>query len=238
MIRRFKVLVADPDRGVRRLVQRRLKALGALAGEANTLTEALSVAGLWKPDALIVASDLDDPRALRGIAVLQQVKAVADRPLLCLVPQARSETVANLLDRGADDCLIKPFIESELIARLHRLLHGQDVAARPALLAGTNLRYLKVLTQAGCVETDQRRIPLTLRQLNLLVTLVRADGAAMPFSAIIEEVWGSGHVGSVQILHRTVAELRRQVEPDPSAPRLIVNVRGVGYRFGAVDPAP
>jgi two-component system KDP operon response regulator KdpE len=234
VIRRFKVLVADPDRGVRRLIQRRLKVLGAVAGEAGTLAEALSVAGLWRPDALVVASDLDDGSGLRGVAILQEIRTVANRPLLCLVPQASGETMPQLLDCGADDCLIKPFIVSELVGRLHRLLRGQDVTARQALLAGTNLRQLKVLTQLGCVETDQKRIPLTLRQLNLLVALVRADGAALSFATIIEEVWGRGYGGSAKTLHRTVADLRRRVEPVPSAPKLIVNVRGMGYRFGAV----
>ena len=243
MIRRCKVLVADPDRGIRTLIHRRIRALGGLAIEASTLAEALSAAANWRPDTVVMGADLDDGRAVRGAAVLQRIRdATAKAPVLCLVPQIASESVPTLLDRGADDCLVKPFDLGELTVRLHRLLRGRDVVARPALLTGTTISRLSVLTQAGCVETEDGRITLTMRELDLLATLIRADGAPVPYAGIIEAVWGKGYVGSAHMLHRTVAALRRRIEPEPAAPRLIVNVRGVGYRFGmaaagASDPA-
>jgi DNA-binding response OmpR family regulator len=159
-------------------------------------------------------------------------------PVLCLVGQAGTEQVPLLLDQGADDCLVKPFLASELTARLHRLLRRQDVAARPALLAGTAMRQVKLVPQGGYVEIDRVRLPLTPRQVDVLGVLIKADGAVVQSGAIVAAVWGPGRPGTPQTLHRVIAQLRRRIEPDPARPALIVTVRGVGYRFGASVTVP
>jgi len=229
---RSKVLLADPDAGIRRLIRRRLKTFGCFCIEATTRPDALSAIARWRPAAIVVAADLDGTDSARGLDVLRQIRAVAgDLPLLCLVAQTMTDIVPLLLDNGADDCLVKPFLTSELGARLHRLLHRQDMSARPALLEGTPLRTFKLVPQGGFVETDHGKLALTARQVSVLGLLIKADGAAVRSADIIEAVWGEAYAGSFQSLHRLIALLRRRIEPDPDNPRLIVTVRGIGYRF-------
>jgi two-component system response regulator RegX3 len=207
VIRRSRVLLADPDAGIRRLIQRRLKAYKCLCTETATLPE------------------------IRGVA--------KDPLILCLVPQAMADSVSVLLDQGADDCLVKPFLASELGARLHRLLHRQDIVAGLDLLQGTGLRTLKLVTQGGYVETDRGRAALTARQVTILAILIRADGAAVRASRLIEAAWGNSYTAAPQSLHRSIALLRQKLEVDPARPSLIVTVRGVGYRIGGpVNDSP
>jgi DNA-binding response OmpR family regulator len=230
---RSKVLLADPDAGIRRLIRRRLKPYGCFCIEAATRPEALSAVVKWRPDGIVVGADLDGADSVLGLGVLRQIRTVAgDLPLLCLVAQTMIDAVPLLLDNGADDCLVKPFLASELGARLHRLLHRQDLSARPGLLEGTALRVFKLVPQGAYVETDGGRLALTGRQVSVLAILIKADGAAVSAPDIIEAVWGKACAGSFQSLHRLIAQLRKRIEPDPENPRLIVTVRGVGYRFG------
>jgi two-component system response regulator MtrA len=238
-IRRSKVLLADPDAGIRRLVQRRLKTYGCIFAQAGTLAEALAALTQWPPDMIVLGADLDGAGGATGLEVLRRIRRQAPvLPVLCLVGQAGTEQVPLLLDQGADDCLVKPFLASELTARLHRLLHRQDVAARPALLAGTAMRQVKLVPQGGYVEIDRGRLPLTPRQVDVLGVLIKADGAVVQSGAIVAAVWGPGRPGTPQTLHRVIAQLRRRIEPDPARPALIVTVRGVGYRFGASVTVP
>jgi DNA-binding response OmpR family regulator len=233
VIRRSRVLLADPDAGMRRLIRRRLGAAKCLCTEAATLAESVSAALAWRPDAMVLAADLRGARAEHGLAVLREVRAVAkDTPMLCLVPHAMVDAVAVLLDNGADDCLVKPFLASELNARLHRLLHRQDIVARPDRLLGSGLKTLKLVTQGGTVETDRGRAVLTVRQMTILALLMREDGVPVRSARLIEAAWGSADAAAPQCLHRTIAMLRRKIEIDPARPALIVTVRGVGYRFG------
>jgi two-component system response regulator MtrA len=231
--RRSKVLLVDPDAGIRRLIRRRLRTYGCICTEAATLPETLAIIGRWRPDAMIVGADLTGPESAQGLGVLGRIRAVAaDVPLLCLVAQTMIDCTPLLLDNGADDCLVKPFLASELGARLHRLLHRQDMSARAALLDGTPIRALKLVPQGGYVETDQKKLVLTARQVSILGILIKADGAVVRSADIIEAVWGNAYAGSFQSLHRVIALLRQRIEPDPAKPRLIVTVRGIGYRFG------
>jgi two-component system response regulator MtrA len=233
VIRRSRVLLADPDAGIRRMIHRRLKAYKSLCTETATLPDTLSATALWHPDAIVLAADLQGPRPEQGLAVLREIKAVAkDSPILCLVSQAMADTVSLLLDQGADDCLVKPFMTSELGARLHRLLHRQDIAASQTLLRGTGVKTLKLVTQDGYVETDRGRAVLTARQVTVLGMLIRADGAAVRSTRLIEDAWGHTYAAAPQSLHRLVALLRQKLEIDPTRPSLIVTVRGVGYRIG------
>jgi DNA-binding response OmpR family regulator len=235
VIGRSRVLLADPDAGIRRLIQRRLKTYRCVCAEAATLPETLSAVGQWRPDAIVLAADLRGAQAANGLAVLREIKAVAnDAAILCLVAQGMVDSVSLLLDQGADDCLIKPFLGSELGARLHRLLHRQDIVAGQHLLRGTGLKTLKLVPQGGYVETDRGRALLTVRQVTLLATLIGADGATVRSDRLIEAVWGDAHAAAPQSLHRSIAVLRQKIEVDPVRPVLIVTMRGVGYRFGGV----
>ncbi len=187
----------------------------------------LAVLGQRSTDLVIL--DLMLP-GLDGFRVLRSLRAW-DRNTPVLVLTARSEEGDKVrgFKLGADDYVTKPFGVLELLARVEALLRRCEAADT-----------LRVVDRFGSVEVDRaarvvRRegivVPLAPRELDLLLALFDANGAALSRPALMDRVWGY----QADVLSRTVdthvAELRRKLEADPASPRYLLTVRKVGYRL-------
>lgn len=177
----------------------------------------------------LVILDLMLP-GLDGFRVLKQLRE-RDTAIPVLVLTARSEESDKVrgLRLGADDYVTKPFGVLELLARVEALLRRRDQAlpARPIDRFGA----IEVDRGARVVRRDGQPVALAPRELDLLLALLDAGGAALSRASLMDRVWGY----QADVLSRTVdthmAELRRKLEPDPSAPRHFLTVRKVGYRL-------
>ena len=168
-------------------------------------------------------------------------------PVLMLTARGRPEDVLKGFASGADDYLPKPFELAILLARLKGLLRRSEWvhAARSSAANGT-AEFQEPAEQVGDIfkfrgksidfstlelSTSRGKIQLTLMEADLLRHLIRSDGRVVSRKSILEEVWGLKEDTDTRAIDNFVVRLRRYIEDDPSKPRHLLTVRGVGYRF-------
>jgi two-component system, OmpR family, response regulator MtrA len=186
---------------------------------------------LIKQDAFdVVLLDLMLP-GMDGFAVCRTVRSQGDLPIIVITARSGSEDVIRGLEAGADDYVTKPVVASELAARVRALLRRARPPV-PAVLAAGDVR---IHPERGTATRRGEDLHLTLTELRLLSELAAAGGRVVSREQLLERVWGYDYFGDTRLLDVHVRRLRRKVEDDPSAPRLVLTVRGVGYRLAGRD---
>ena len=151
-------------------------------------------------------------------------------PVLMLTARGRPEDVLKGFDAGADDYLPKPAELPILLARIGSLLRRSEWARRSTKevyhFAGTSIDFANLR-----LTVDSRVFPLTLMEANLLRYLVEHEGQAVSRKAMLEDVWGLREDTDTRAIDNFLVRLRRYIEKEPSRPRHLLTVRGVGYRF-------
>ena len=178
----------------------------------------------------IVLLDLMLPE-MSGTEVCRQLRQRSHVPIIMVT--ARDSEIDKVvgLEIGADDYVTKPYSPRELVARIRAVLRRQSPEAiepgTPTLSAGPVRMDIErhVVTVAGTA------VQLPLKEFELLELLLRNAGRVLTRGQLIDRVWGADYVGDTKTLDVHVKRLRSKVEPEPSAPRFIVTVRGLGYKF-------
>jgi DNA-binding response OmpR family regulator len=225
------VLVVDDDPTVSDVVRRYLERAGYAVTLAADGRSALEVYQRERPN--LVVLDLMLP-GLSGLEVCRRFR-VADPGLPIIMLTALGEESDRVLglELGADDYVTKPFSPRELVLRVQSVLRRAQ--AQPAPAAET-------LTDGGLVVDVARRIArldgaelaLTVRELDLLVFLMRHPGRAFKRAELLDAVWG-WTFGDQSTVTVHVRRLREKVEADPAAPKRILTVWGVGYRYECIN---
>jgi DNA-binding response OmpR family regulator len=178
----------------------------------------------------LVILDLMLPGGMDGYQVLKSVRqARHEMPVLILTARGEEADKVVGFRLGADDYVTKPFGLSELLARVNALLRR----ARAVTTSTERLAFgtVEVNLDAHTVTKNGVRVPLTPKEFELLITLLRRPGVVVSRPALLREVWGH----QADVLTRTVdihiAELRRKLEDDPGSPRHLVTVWKTGYRL-------
>jgi DNA-binding response OmpR family regulator len=161
-------------------------------------------------------------------------------PILMLTARGRSEDVLRGFGAGADDYLPKPFELPILLSRVRGLLRRhewfrEEAAARtsPAVSPEFTFGGKTIDFEQLEVRVGDRRMPLTLMEASLLRYLVQREGSPVPRKEILERVWGVHEDTDTRAIDNFIVRLRRYIEEEPSSPRHLQTVRGVGYRFVA-----
>jgi two-component system KDP operon response regulator KdpE len=218
------VLVVDDEPQILRALQTNLRGACYEVAVASTAGEALSVAAMRPPDAVILDLVLPDGS---GIEVCRELRSWSSAPILVLsVVGDETEKVAAL-DAGADDYVQKPFGIDELLARLRALLRRATPSGEPVLEIGE----LAIDLEKRLVTVGGRRVQLTPNEFDLLRVLAQNEGKLMTHPAILREVWGPTYGTESHYLHVYVSQLRRKLEDDPSRPRYLLTEAGAGYRL-------
>jgi len=165
-----------------------------------------------------------------GLEVLRQVRSFADPMVIFLT--ARAEEIDRIvgLKVGGDDYLTKPFSPAELVARVEALLRRRRAQAPVASPGVLRVGDLEVDSRRRTVTAAHAPVELTNLEFELLSALVRDPGVVLSRSQLLDLAWGEDFAGDEHVLEVHVANLRRKLGDDPSAPRYIETVRGVGYR--------
>ena len=190
----------------------------------------------------IVLLDLMLP-GMSGTDVCKALRQRSSVPVIMVTARDAEIDKVVGLELGADDYVTKPYSARELIARVRAVLRrGQDSEGDGAAPGGGERQVLEagpirmdvdrhvvsVLGDAGSTE-----VPLPLKEFDLLEYLMRNVGRVLTRAQLIDRVWGADYVGDTKTLDVHVKRLRAKLEPEPSAPRHLVTVRGLGYKLDA-----
>ena len=171
-----------------------------------------------------------------GFSVARELRASQNYiPLLMLTARGRPEDVLKGFESGADDYLPKPFNLDILMARIGSLLRRKNwlrdsEGSEPFHFDGKTVDFEKLQ-----LRTAEQVFQLTLMELELLRYLIRNSGRPVSRKAILEDVWGLHEDTDTRAIDNFIVRLRRYIEPDPSRPRYLLTVRGLGYQF---EPNP
>jgi DNA-binding response OmpR family regulator len=228
---RIRVLVAEDDPDLLTFLRDALEAEGMTVQTAADGASTLLAVGAEPPDIVLLDLDLPD---LDGLDVLSAVRRRGDLPVIVLTGRRMEEDRVTGLERGADDYVVKPFSARELAARIRTVLRRTE---HPTEQSGTELivhEELVIDRTAREVTIDGRRVELTKREFDLLAFLAAHPRRVFSRQELLNEVWGSSEDWQVPAtVTEHVRRVRLKLENDPSNPRWIHNVRGVGYRFAS-----
>jgi len=228
-----KVLLVDDEPNLLHTLRYSLRQAGYDVATATTGEEALAQARGERPD--VVVLDVMLP-GLDGFEVCRRLRAESSVPILML--SARTDEVDRVvgLEVGADDYLTKPFSARELLARLKAMLRRremlrQELAQSPASEASVASEDLEVDVRGHRAALGGRTLALKPKEFDLLTFLMRHRGQVFSAEQLLERVWGYADTSDPRTVPVHIRTLREKLEVDPSRPRRIETVRGVGYRF-------
>jgi DNA-binding response OmpR family regulator len=220
-------LVVDDEPPLVRLVSAYLEREGFSVSTAADGEEALRLARERRPD--VVVLDLMLP-GIDGIEVCRRIRTFSDAYIVMLTARAEELDKIVGLSTGADDYVTKPFSPGELVARIRAMLRRPRVDQAAA--ETRRLGDLAIDPLAREVSRDGRPIALTRLEFDLLDALSERPNVAFSRRQLLERVWGPSWFGDEHVVDVHVANLRRKLGDDPSAPRYVLTLRGVGYRLG------
>jgi len=227
-----KILVVEDEKDLARLLEIHLRDMGAEVEVARDGTAGLAAA-LSRPWDLIIL-DIMLP-GMDGLELCRRIRQRKDYiPVLMLTARGTELDRVLGLELGADDYVTKPFSIRELIARVKAIFRRGDALAGTDTFAGSEPLRVGGLVIDGDkreVSVDGGKVDLTAKEYDLLEQLARHPGRVYPRAQLLELVWGYTYDGYEHTLVSHVNRLRRKIEKDPSRPRYVVTVRGVGYKF-------
>ncbi len=171
-----------------------------------------------------------------GFTVMSELRATGQLiPTLMLTARGRPEDVLRGFECGADDYLPKPFELPILIARIKGLLRRRAWSQTPRSNAKDTFEFQGRLIDFDNLElhVGENKLQLTLMEANLLRYLVQREGQTVSRKQMLEKVWGVREDTDTRAIDNFIVRLRRYIEADPSSPRHLLTVRGIGYRFVA-----
>ena len=247
-----KVLLAEDDESFVDALVIGLSREGFAVTVARDGNEALRLFASEDPD--LVLLDLMLPR-LSGIDVCRSIRAQSSVPIIMVTAKGTEIDTVVGLEVGADDYVAKPYRLRELVARMRAVLRrtpGSETSRDrdPADASGasadgsdrrsTDRRTGSAVLEAGGIQIDPDRhlvfirgeeVHLRRKEFELLSLLMENTGRLLTRDVLIDRVWGSDYFGDTKTLDVHIKRLRSHVEEDPSSPKLITTIRGVGYRF-------
>lgn len=221
-----RILVVDDDTALAEMIGIVLRAEGfdaVFCADGNQAYPAFVAA---KPD--LVLLDLMLP-GKDGIQICAEIRAESGVPVIMLTAKSDTTDVVRGLESGADDYMVKPFNPKELVARIRTRLRPTPSGATDTLHVGD-----LVIDVAGHeVKRGDFRIALTPLEFELLLALALKPQQVFTREMLLEQVWGYHYKADTRLVNVHVQRLRAKVEEDPDNPRIVMTVRGVGYRAGS-----
>ena len=225
------ILVVDDEATIRRFLRISLEAHGYAVEEARLGEDGLELCASASPQLVILDLGLPD---MDGQDFILRLREWSQVPIVVLSVRASEMEKVQALDAGANDYVTKPFGISELMARIRVVLRGQEgTAATPTVYESAGLRV--DLAQRE-VNVDGESVHLSKKEYELLRILTAHPGQVLTHQQILREIWGPAQQDETHYLRVLVGQLRQKLGDDPTRPRFIVTVQGVGYRLAVSNP--
>ncbi len=225
-----RILFVEDEESISEPFARALRSAGFQATVTRTAAGALELAENLEPDLVLLDLALPDGD---GRDVCRELRRRSDIPILMLTARGTELDKVVGLELGADDYVVKPFSAREVISRIRAVLRRSERSPgqQPIIEVGE----LRLDTEARTASLDRRPLELSLKEFDLLAELARNAGKVVKREDLMARVWDVNWFGSTKTLDVHVGWLRRKLGDDPSDPKFIETVRGVGFRFVAAE---
>lgn len=223
-----RVLVVDDEPHLVRAVCMYLELQGYTVFGASSGEEALQATREKLPDLVIL--DVMMP-GLDGFETLEELRRTSQVPVIMLTARGDEDQKVKGLKLGADDYVTKPFSQRELLARIQAVLRRAEL---PAIAPKTRIEVddeLSIDFDRGEVYVHGNPVRLTATEYRLLYHLASNPGRLMPSETLLAKVWGYEYREEDHYVRLYVSYLPQKIEPDPSHPKYILTVPGLGYKF-------
>src|SRR5690606_8286574 len=222
-----KILVIDDEETTVQLLALLLERRGFEVIKAYSAEDGLRKAYRHQPDLVLLDIMMPD---MDGWEVCKRLGEMSDVPIIFLTARSEVKDVVRGLEMGADDYIIKPYDNDELVARVraHLRRSPKPNMSEELVFNGGEFR-INFMNREVRVRNDVKH--LTPKEFNLLGVLVRNAGRVVPRSELVTEAWGEEYADAIDSLKLYIHYLRQKLEADPERPEYILTSRGVGYRF-------
>ncbi|MBJ7505772.1 MAG: response regulator transcription factor [Candidatus Nanopelagicus sp.] len=218
------VMVVDDDQDLAEMLSIVLTSAGMEVDLVNRGDQVMDLFNTNPPD--LVLLDVMLP-GVDGIEVCKLIREKSMVPIVMLTAKDDTHDVVLGLEAGADDYIVKPFKQQELVARINTRLR------RVTKVGTLEIGDLVIDQMEHKVLKSGREIPLTRLEFDLLATLAKEPGRVFTREALLSEVWGYQHAADTRLVNVHVQRLRSKIESDADKPEYVLTVRGVGYKAGA-----
>jgi two-component system KDP operon response regulator KdpE len=223
-----RILIVDDEPQIRIALSSFFTDRGFQVCEANDGETALGLVHSWLPE--LVITDLSMPR-MGGILLCQQIRRVSSIPIVVLSVREEETIKVEALECGADDYVTKPFGMDELLARVRAALRRSSVR----YLNSTSLDVGDFRINADTHRVEIRgvadEIPLTPKEFELLLYLMRNPRKVIPQKMLLNAIWGRQNAENSDSARALVRQIRKKIEPNPAAPKYLKTEPWIGYRF-------
>lgn len=225
---RKRILVVDDEPGIVRFIRNSLKEHGYEVRTAMNGLEALHIVKEEIPDLIIL--DIVMPE-MDGFETCCQIREWSQVPIIILSSLGDENDIVKLLNAGADDYITKPFGKNELLSRISAVMRrigiSRGMPAQTSFASGN----LKINFLERRVSIGKREVKLTPTEYKLLQELVINKNKVLTHSMLLHKIWGPEYGEEKEYLRVFIGRLRKLLEPDPSNPKYIITISGVGYQF-------
>jgi two-component system KDP operon response regulator KdpE len=222
-----KILVVDDEETTVQLLGILLEHKGFEVIKAYRAEEGLRKAYRTQPDLVLLDIMMPD---MDGWDVCKRLRELSDVPIIFLTARTETKDIVKGLEMGADDYIVKPYDNDELVARIRAHLRRAPKNAMVEELAFDGGRF-RVNLMNREVSVDGQSVHLTPKEFALLSVLTRNAGRVVTRKELVSEAWGTEYGDAIDSLKLYIHYLRKKVEKDPNHPEFILTSRGVGYRF-------
>lgn len=221
-----RVLVVDDEPQITRVLRTVLVSQGYQVRTAAEGEGALASFQEWNPE--LVITDLYMPH-MDGIELCRRIRALSTVPIIVLSVKGEERSKVEALDSGADDYVTKPFGIDELLARVRAALRRGAAGGTEA--SSFELGDFRIDFDARRVHAHGNEVRLTPKEFDLFVYMARRPNRVLTHASLLEAVWGVASQEQPEYLRVFMGQLRKKLEPDPSAPKYLLTEPWVGYRF-------
>ena len=223
------LLFIEDDDHIRLALRLVLEDEGYRVREAADGRSGLAAFHAEEPDLVLLDLRLPD---ISGFDVCRALRAMSIVPIIMVTAQTDTQDMVTGLEAGADDYVTKPVVPKELAARIRaHLRRAQLVGAADSTAASEIFGDIDVRRDQGLVFKGGKEVSLTKTEFNLLCEFADHPNIVLSRDQLLERVWGYDYLGDSRLVDAHVRRLRVKIEDQPDDPRLIVTVRGIGYRL-------
>lgn len=226
-----KVLIVDDEQKIVEVVKSYLEHSGYEVFTAFNGRDALDIFNKACPDLMVLDLMLPD---ITGEEICKSIRKRSRVPIIMLTAKVEEESILNGLDMGADDYMVKPFSPKQLVARVNAVLRRASDDLIP--LSNTmsfNNGELVIDTVKYEVRRNGSIVNLTPNEYKILLTMVKYPSKTFTREELISMALGDDFEGFDRTVDTHIKNIRQKLEDDPRAPRFLLTVHGVGYKFGS-----